>query len=167
MPDSKRITARLLLVNEKNELLLMKVEDKSVFDPNKKDANPIRWITIGGRIENDESLEKAAKRELIEETGIKDAKVGPLVWVKYHELNWNGCMTEVEDNLFFTRINKSDLSIDDMEHAEKSVFKEFKWWTFLELNSTKEILIPFQLGTHTFERLVNGELPNKPIILDN
>lgn len=53
-----RIAARILLLNNDNQLLLVANSEK------------LSWFTPGGRVEADESLEEAVIRETYEETGL-------------------------------------------------------------------------------------------------
>ena len=56
------VTVRVILLNERNELLLQKVEIP---------GKPPFYITPGGRLDRtDSNLVSAVRRELVEETGI-------------------------------------------------------------------------------------------------
>ena len=59
-----RDTARVILVNSDKKILLLKYTY----------PNEVFWLTSGGKIEENETLLEAAKRELYEETGILNAE---------------------------------------------------------------------------------------------
>ncbi len=63
MEDTFFIGAKALIFNQNNQLLLL----------NKKSRNP-SWDLPGGRIQKNESLQEALKREVCEETGIQNLK---------------------------------------------------------------------------------------------
>lgn len=54
---------RALLLNDKNEILLLKRSSSS-------STNPGRWELPGGKIDSGESFDVALKREVFEETGL-------------------------------------------------------------------------------------------------
>jgi 8-oxo-dGTP pyrophosphatase MutT (NUDIX family) len=70
-----RETARILLSNERSEIFLIQTH----WDPGT--GLPPRWLTPGGGIDAGETIEKAAIRELFEETGmsVTAADLGDLV----------------------------------------------------------------------------------------
>ena len=69
-----RNSVKLILVNEKKELLLMSTDDKGIKG---KDGNYNGrfWQMIGGKIEEGELPEQTAIREMKEETGLDVKKL--------------------------------------------------------------------------------------------
>ena len=71
MSKKKIVAAGGLITNEKNELLIMFRRGK--------------WDLPKGKVDEGETLEVAALREVEEETGIKNVRLGKLVGVTNHE----------------------------------------------------------------------------------
>ena len=73
-----RKSARVVLLNQHNEILLMCIEG---FDVSSVEGikHPRFWCTIGGGLEESESIQQAVIREIYEETGIacEDIIIGP------------------------------------------------------------------------------------------
>ncbi|MDQ1656612.1 MAG: hypothetical protein QOD41_1695, partial [Cryptosporangiaceae bacterium] len=74
-----RPSARVVLLDADDRLLMLKLHDPSVT----RGPNPITadfWLLVGGGVEPGETYEEAARREVFEETGIRDVSIGPCVW---------------------------------------------------------------------------------------
>jgi len=70
----RRLSARFLIVDETGRVLLFRfVYKRGPF------AGQDFWGTPGGGVEDGETLEQVALRELVEETGLRRENVGPEV----------------------------------------------------------------------------------------
>jgi 8-oxo-dGTP diphosphatase len=70
----QRPSSRLLVLDGDKRLLLFRFEHKK--GPL---AGQIFWATPGGGVDDGETFEDAARRELFEETGMKVDQPGPLI----------------------------------------------------------------------------------------
>src|ERR1700722_2782481 len=70
----ERLTARVLLLDPAGRILLMKGRLPG------RPAGPEFWYSVGGGVDEGETLAQAAAREIVEETGLTDAVLGPTVW---------------------------------------------------------------------------------------
>jgi ADP-ribose pyrophosphatase YjhB (NUDIX family) len=154
-----RYTVRILLVDQRNRLLLFKV-----LDP----GNPsvVFWAPVGGGIELGESPEQAAKREIAEETGLRDFALGPHVWNRQSKYAFNGVKVHAIETWFFTRVERFEIDTAGFSEVERKSFIEYRWWTLEELSSTDELLTPRRLSTLFSDLLLNGS-PKVPIELES
>jgi 8-oxo-dGTP pyrophosphatase MutT (NUDIX family) len=106
-----RRNVRLVLLNELNALLLMKIEL-----PDRR-----FWCTIVGGIENNESVDQAARREAREEIGFNevDLNLGPTIWHGEHLLERNGILTLHKEKFILARTSRHKLCTVDMTETEK------------------------------------------------
>jgi 8-oxo-dGTP pyrophosphatase MutT (NUDIX family) len=104
----ERVTARLLLLDPHDRILLMQVESDGVSGPGA--YRPAKWITPGGRIEDDETIYEAASREAKEETGQTDIELGPIVWYGEHTLIIRGVPHLLTESFLVARTGRPDLS---------------------------------------------------------
>ena len=70
-----RRAARVVLLDRENRVLLMHFREPNVAPPN------VFWATPGGALDDGESWEQAALRELAEETGIHDVVLEGCAWI--------------------------------------------------------------------------------------
>lgn len=161
-----RKSVRVLLLNDKNELLLMCVEDFDISTPEGK-KNKRFWCTIGGGIEDEESIEQAAFREIYEETGISEKKVklGPLVWYGNVELVLKGKLTRLEESFIVARTKQIDVTLHIPTADEKQVVKKLQWFSIEDIIKSEEIIFPILLSKYLPD-IISEIYPEKPIEID-
>lgn len=140
----ERHTARLLLVDPKNRLLLMRIAPAALAGSPGSDRT--LWVTLGGGVEPGESVLEAAERELHEETGIVDARVGPVVWYGEQILQINDKPRFLKENFVTARCAGSFLSDGGWTSEERQAIAEMRWWPLNELVTTWQELKPPRLG---------------------
>ena len=134
-----RTASRVLLVDESDRLLLIEG-----FDPAAAELGPW-WITPGGGHEGDEDAERAAIREVWEETGhLLDAVTGPL-WHRTTVFPFDGAVVEQTEDFFAARVPHFEplaAAPTELEHRSTA---GMRWWTLPELEATDVRLYPERL----------------------
>ncbi|MEM7122161.1 MAG: NUDIX domain-containing protein [Pseudomonadota bacterium] len=158
-----RRSARVILLDgAANTLLLRYVDDSYYVDPNDPDLVDY-WVTPGGGVEGDESLEQAASRELFEETGFADiAMRGPVLRRRY-ELLIDGVHTACIEHLFIARHHEVEPAFDiSRQHADElELLRDVRWWSRDTLAATSDVILPTCLA-QTIEGWLNGSLGPTP-----
>ena len=89
----------------------MKIDDSLSLDKDGR-RNPPVWVTIGGRLEEGETVLNAAKCEAVEETGISDIQVGPIVWYGEQVFERAGKKQFLKESFVLVRSGSTGLSDD-------------------------------------------------------
>lgn len=146
MTTNIRKAVRVLLLNEKKELLLMCVENFDIATPSGK-KNQRFWCTIGGGIEVGESIEHAALREIFEETGLekKSLDLGPIVWHGYVDLILKGILTRLDETFIVAKTKNNHVSLHNPTPDEKQVVTKLKWFSLEDIKKSKEAIFPIIL----------------------
>jgi ADP-ribose pyrophosphatase YjhB (NUDIX family) len=100
------------------------------------------WVTLGGRIEPGESVLAAAERELREETGTIDARVGPVVWCGEQVLLIDGQLTRLKESFVLARSATSSVTETGWTAEERRVIAEMRWWSLEDLATTSSTIKP-------------------------
>jgi len=149
-PRSERVAARVLLVDDDGALLLLRC-----CDPARPEAGTW-WFTPGGGLDDGESVEAAARRELREETGFAVGDLGPVVFRRTALFDFEGVSYRQEEHFFCAR--SSRFAIDDAgwSEVERRSVLDHRWWTHAELVATSEPLHPPELARILADVLTRG-----------
>jgi 8-oxo-dGTP diphosphatase len=119
-----RPAARLLVTDPQGRVLLFR------FTP---DDRPPFWCTVGGALDPGESYEAAARRELVEETGI-EADPGPQIARRVVEFVTIEGVPVIADERYFRvrldRAEQAEIDIDISGHTplEQRVMQQWRWF---------------------------------------
>jgi 8-oxo-dGTP pyrophosphatase MutT (NUDIX family) len=138
----ERPAARIVLQDGRGRVLLFR------FDPA---GRPPFWCTPGGAVDPGETYEVAARRELLEETGIT-ADPGPQIARKMAEFVTLEGVPVVADERYFRVTIPSGMdpdAIDTGGHTalEREVLRSWRWFTRDDLNPLDEECFPVDLVT--------------------
>ncbi len=106
----------------------------------------IRWITPGGGVDDHESHEQGAIRELFEETGLRVADVGEPVWSVSGESRFSDGHVQTTYAEFFAVHTQSFKPVDhNWMPDEFSDIHDVRWWQLDDLRVTEEPFGPLNL----------------------
>jgi 8-oxo-dGTP pyrophosphatase MutT (NUDIX family) len=142
-----------VVVSPVGRLLLLRLE------PELRDGF---WVTPGGGLDDGESFEEAAARELFEEVGRDDLRVGPCVWTQKVAFTWEDWRVSQFERSYLV---EAEAEFDSMA-VEPGIepITGSAWFGVDNLNVTDDVIYPTGMGALLARLLTDGP-PSEPISL--
>ncbi|MER8046409.1 NUDIX hydrolase [Streptomyces sp. NPDC094032] len=152
-----RRVARVVLLDPDDRILLL-----HGYEPD----DPARtwWFTPGGGLEGDETRESAALRELVEETGITEVELGPVLWKRSCSFLFDGRRWNQDEWYFLARTTRTDTAPAGLTELEARSVDGLRWWTSAELSAARETVYPDRLA-ELLRTLLDEGPPSAPLVL--
>jgi 8-oxo-dGTP pyrophosphatase MutT (NUDIX family) len=155
----ERNAARVVLVADGRVLL------QQGFDPGRPEAGAW-WITPGGGLNDGESVEDGAVREVLEETGLHlpPAELGPVIATRVAFFEFEGRRFRQSESFFAVNVQAFTPQHHGWDETEQRALLDHRWWSVDELRATDEAVYPRELAD-VVQALIDGTL-SAPIRLD-
>jgi len=134
LEPEEREAARAVVVDESRRVLLLSWENRAGR----------WWITPGGGLLAGETEEAALRRELLEEVGLADFTLGPLVYERTHVLPWGKRLLRQHERYYLVRVGS--FAVEPTIDLVRENVTGHRWWTLDELDATDERIAPHQLA---------------------
>ena len=146
------VTARVLLLDPQDRILLLRGRFEGAQDP--------FWFTVGGGVEDGETIAEAAVREVLEETGFADVLFGPVIWRRESVIPAMDTREPMlfEENYVVGRTAGGEPSRDGWDELERRLLDDIRWWSVEQLALAQEAIYPRGLAG-ILPRILAGEAP--------
>jgi 8-oxo-dGTP pyrophosphatase MutT (NUDIX family) len=154
----RRRAARVLLFDDRDAVLLL-------HEPSRPDRAGW-WYTPGGELDPGETELEAARRELLEETGIAAARlVGPVA-LRSASFAFDGRWID-QDEVIFAGWATGELIVRGRPgDLEARAIEGHRWWSPAELLELDETTYPGRIGELVARVLLSG-IPDEPWVLND
>ena len=151
-----RSAVRLLTMDARERLLL--------FGYRNPTSGEEFWATPGGGMEPGESLEDTARREFLEETGhpvVGD--LGPVIWRRKVQFDWNGEWIRQSEVFFLYRVDELEVDPGLEEFRRREGIIGHGWFSLEELEDPVGFIpAPRRIAELTRDILRDGP-PGSPV----
>lgn len=144
VPAGARPAARVIVLDADRRVLLQQGHEVS--------TDRRWWVMPGGGVEDGESFEEAARREVEEETGYV-VDVGPWVWSRHHRFVMDGKPYDLYERFFVGRVIEQRVATKPDAYVQA-----MQWWTVAEIQASSETFAPRRLPSLLVE-IVEGRYP--------
>jgi ADP-ribose pyrophosphatase YjhB (NUDIX family) len=157
-----RPSSRLLVLNGKQQILLFRFEHK-----NGPLSGQMFWATPGGGVDEGESYEDAARRELYEEVGLQLPSLGTQIAQRTAVFALpSGEQVEADERYFIVQVDEHAVSKTNWTQPEQEVIAEHYWWSKAELEATSEQVWPENLSGMLTDAGVWAAASDEQILLE-
>lgn len=155
-----RPSARVLLLDSDGRVLLFTVNESDL------ETGKRLWVPPGGGLNPGEAYEQAARRELLEETGI-DCEPGPCIWLRTHTWYFptNDSWYRSIERYFLVRVEQPDIAVDRWTELEVRAIAGYRWWSLHEIAASDDLFVPRSLAS-LLPPILAGILPAAPFDVD-
>ena len=146
-----RQSVRVLLLDESDRVLLVRFWD----------GDHSWWCTPGGGVEQGETDEAAAHREISEELGAADVELGPCIWTRRHAGIFRGQPFDQSERIYLGRVTAFEPHPSPealLEHEPGDI----RWWSVDQLMTEDAEFAPRRLPM-LVERLLTDGPPAAPV----
>jgi 8-oxo-dGTP pyrophosphatase MutT (NUDIX family) len=154
MAEIERKSAKVLLITPELDVLLL-----SSLDPGNPDRGRY-WFAVGGGVEEGETLEETAVREVFEETGFVLSDVGTPIMTREASFDFEDDHYEQRETYFVAWVDRFTPSADGWTELERRASSGHRWWSIEELSSTDAVVYPEELAP-LIRSLVRPDQPRR------
>jgi 8-oxo-dGTP pyrophosphatase MutT (NUDIX family) len=104
------------------------------------------WVTAGGECEVGESFADAARRELLEETGIIADPGGEIARLIPEFVTVEGEPVQADERFFLIRVAEARIDTTGHTALEQALMTQHRWFTLEELADWPEAVFPAELA---------------------
>ena len=132
-----RPAARLIVLDPEGRALMFRY-DVPGRDP--------FWVTAGGEVDPGETFEDAARRELLEETGIVADPGEQIARMTPEFVTVEGEPVQADERFFLVRVADTAVSTAGHTELEQRLMTQHRWFTLAELENWHEAVFPVELA---------------------
>jgi 8-oxo-dGTP diphosphatase len=144
-----RVAVRAVILDDRDSILLVR------FDL----SGRIVWAAPGGGIEVGEDAAEALEREMVEEVGLRDARIGPLIWTRTHLFEMTTGHDGQREHFYLVRAPHFDPRPTlTQAQLEAENVTAMRWWSLSELDRSDADFAPRRLPM-LLRSLIDGPLP--------
>jgi len=151
----RRHAVRTVLLTPEGRMLRIRYEEKT--------SGFRVWVAPGGGLEDGEDPEACLRRELAEETGLTGCAIGPMIWTRHHDFDWDGQDYSQSEEYRLVRVPEfTPRMIDNPSPVEAEAFRGFRWWSVKEIEASEDEFAPRALARH-LDALIRTGPPPSPL----
>ena len=137
----RRAAARRLVLDPRGDVLLLRYSSR--LSPHFFTLGHEHfWGTPGGALQDGESYEAAARRELFEETGLSGVDVGAVVTTREFPMELRCSWVLAVERYFVVNAGRFTPAPRGFTQGEKADVTGWKWWSAEELAVSEELIFP-------------------------